>query len=44
MSAEEESAEVKRKKKEEVVSAMDDVQPSDSISNINSFNNLSRRW
>ena len=44
MNAKEESAEVKRKKKEEVVSAMDDVQPSDSISNIDSFNNLSRRW
>ena len=44
MSAKEESAEVKRKKKEEVVSAMDDVQPGDSISNIDSFNNLSRRW
>ena len=44
MNAKDESAEVKRKKKEEVVSAMDDVQPSDSISNIDSFNNLSRRW
>ena len=44
MNAKEESAEVKRKKKEEVVSAMDDVQPGDSISNIDSFNNLSRRW
>ena len=42
MNAKVESTEVK--KKEEVVSAMDDVQPSDSISNIDSFNNLSRRW
>ena len=44
MSAKDENTEVKKKKKEEVVSAMDDVQPSDSISNIDSFNNLSRRW
>ena len=44
MSAKDENTEVKKKKKEEVVSAMDDVQPGDSISNIDSFNNLSRRW
>ena len=44
MSAKDENTEVKKKKKEEVVSAMDDVQPSDSISNIDSFNSFSRRW
>merc|ERR1711874_228883 len=44
MSAKDEKTEVKKKKKEEVVSAMDDVQPGDSISNIDSFNIFSRRW
>ena len=44
MSTKDEKAEVKKKKKkeEEVMSAMDNVQPGDSISNIDSFSNLSR--
>ena len=45
MSTKDEKAEVKKKKKkEEVMSAMDNVQPGDSISNIDSFSNFSRRW
>ena len=41
---EEKEKEVKKEKKEEVMCAMDNVQPGDSISNIDSFNNFSRRW
>ena len=46
MSTKDEKAEVKKEKKkeEEVMSAMDNVQPGDSISNIDSFSNFSRRW
>ena len=47
MSTKGEKAEVKKKKEkkeEEVMSAMDNVQPGDSISNIDSFSNFSRRW
>ena len=47
MIAKDEKTDVKKKKKKEeekVVSTMDDVQPGDSISNIDSFVNFSRRW
>jgi len=47
MSTKGEKAEVKKKKEqkeEEVMSAMDNVQPGDSISNIDSLSNFSRRW
>ena len=44
MSTKDEKAEVKKKEEEEVMSAMDNVQPGDSISNIDSFSNFSRRW